>query len=306
MAEKYIRENKNSYVIIKNSKNYGKFQNLDDAIFLRDELIVNNWDLSLMDEIRKVNDEYLVVKVIDEKLHVLARYKKKPSLKAIEKLVKRQIRNPNNSRYGLNITKVFDTYVIKKQIAGDDYIFGYYDDFGDCEFVRNHLLDNQWNVGSFSQIEYDADADNYKVVEVIDDKVYVLGSFESESEINITECHKEFLNRISKHKFGLSSYPYLDELKDKIPQLEEKFNVKAQDDVWSFENAENPLNDIIFNLTPFQKSVYDVVDNSTIEEIEKSLARFKSKNFNQKIQKNLDDLVDLGLIYKSRDIYQKR
>ena len=305
MNRKYIRQNKNSHVINRNSRNYGKFQNLDDAIFVRDELIKNDWNLELIDEIYHFNDDYLVVKVIDGKVHLLAKYREKPSKKTIEKLVKKQIRNPNNSKYGLNITKVFDTYVIKKQIAGDDYIFGYYDNLEDAEFVRNFLLNHQWNVEEFSQIEYDGDLQNFKVIEVIDDEVYVLNSFKSIDEIDIENCHNEFLLKISKHKLGFATHNYLSKLTDKIPDLEDKFNTTLKDDIWDFKNAQNPL-DIIFNLTPFQKSVYDLIDNSTFDEIKKSLIRYKSGNFDEKIRRNLDELMDLGLIIENQNHYIRK
>ena len=161
-----------------------------------------------------------------------------------------------------------------RQIAGDDYVFGYYDKLEDAEFARNHLMDNMWDVKSFSQIQYDEDSKNYRVTEVIDDKVYVLGSFESKNDIDLDKIHAEFLNRITKHKLGLAEHQYLDELTDRIPELEEKFNTKAQDGMWEFKNTHDPLNDIIFNLTPFQKSVYDAVDDSTVGQ---AISQQKSK-----------------------------
>ena len=303
---KYIRKNKSSYAIVRSSINYGKFREIDDAVLVRDILIENDWNLDSIDEIHEADGKYYVLKAIDGKVHILSKSKTEPSQNEIAELVKKRMRNPNNSRYGLNITKVFDTFIIKKQIAGDDYIFGYYDRLEDAEFVRNHLLDNQWNVESFSEIQYDEDKDNYRVVEVIDDKVYVLASFEDEKSINLDEVHCEFLNRITKHKLGLAQYPSLDELTDRIPELEEKFNTKARDDVWDFKNTQNPLDDIIFTLTPFQKSVYDAVDNSTVEDIEKVLVRFRSGNFTQKIRKNLDELENQGLITKNQNHYIKQ
>ena len=273
MAEKYIRKNGDSFTIVKNSKNYGKFTSIDDAIFIRDLLINNSWDLNL-DDTYKMDDYYISLGVIDGKIHILDKSKNRPSPERVEKLYKKRLRNPNNSRYGLNITKIFDTFIIKKQIAGDDYIFGYYDNLSDAEFVRNHLLENDWNVMSFSQIQLDTENNSYRVIEVIDDKVYVLDTFKNSDEINLDRCREEFLNRISKHKLGLAQYPHLEELTDKIPDLEKRFNIKTADDVWDLKNTQNPLNDIIFNLTPFQKSVYDAVDASTVEDIEKSLIRF--------------------------------
>ena len=306
MSEKYIRENRNSYVISKSSKSYGKFQSMDDAIFARDLLVENDWDLDSIDEVQKVDDTYVITAVIDEKLYVIARFRKEPDDETIQRLIKKRMRNPNYSRYGLNITRVFDTFVIKKRIAGDDYVFGYYGSLADAEFVRNHLLENQWNINSFSQIMHDAENKNYKITEIICDKVYVLDTFTSIDEIDLDRVHEEFLTKISKHKLGLACYPHLDELTGEIPTLEERFNVKVHDDSWNLEDASDPMVDIIFTLTPWQKTVYDAVNDSTIEEIEKSLQRYRSKNFTRKIEKNLDELIEMNLISKNQEVYIKR
>ena len=306
MSEKYIRQNKNSCIIVKNSKTYAKIADLDDAIFIRDFLVKNDWDLSKTPQLLKKDDNYLVLTVYEDKINLLAKYRKRPDNGTIDKLVKKHKRNPNNSRYGLNITKVFDTFIIKKQIAGDDYIFGYYDKLEDAEFARNILMDNMWNVDAFDQIEFDEETNTYKVVEVIDDKVYILDSFDN-PDINLNEVHEEFLAKISKHKYGLSSYPHLDLLKNQIPRLEKEFDVRTKDETWNFEDLEeDPLNEIIFTLTPFQKSVYDAIDEkATFDEIKKSLIRYRSKNFEGKINKNLDELIDLKVIKKEGDSYTK-
>ena len=303
MGEKYLRENRNSFNIVKKSKIYAKVTDLDDAIFIRDLLIQHDWDLNMIPQIVKKGDDYLVLAVIDEKLHLLAKYKTPPNTLSIINLIKKFKRNPNNSEYGLNITRVFDTFVIKKQIAGDDYIFGYYDNFEDARFVRNFLLDNDWNVNAFRQIEFDDETHSYRVVSIIDDKVYVLGNFKFKSRIRLEETYEKFLAKILKHKYGLANYPHLDPLKDEIPYLESRFQVKARDGTWQLNNlGENtsPLNEIIFALTPFQQSVYDAIGKDTsLEQIEKSLIRYKSKNFTQKIIKNTDELIDLDLIIKT-------
>ena len=293
MSEKYIRQNKNSCNIVKNSRIYAKTKNLDDAIFIRDLLISNDWNLNSMPQIIQNNDNYLVLAVIDEKLHLLAKYKCEPSDETIEKLIKKHSRNPNNSRYGLNITRFYDTFIIQKTIFGDEYIFGYYNRLDDAEFVRNFLLDHNWNINEFKQIEFDDETNTYKVMEIIDDNVYVLDSFKSKENIDLDKVHEEFLTKISKHKERLSVYPHLDLLKDKIYELEIRFNVKLES---------SPLNNIIFNLTPFQKVVYDAVSqDSSLDEIKKSLIRYRSGNFEKKIIKNLDDLVDMDLIEKNDD-----
>jgi hypothetical protein len=306
MSEKYIRQNNGHYSIIRKSKGYGRFDSLDDAILIRNFLVENDWNIVEIENTIQIDDCWLVIGVIDEKIHILGRFNQRPSQKTINELYKKRLRNPNNSRYGLNITRIFDTYIIKKRIAGDDYIFGYYESLEDAEFVRNHLLENDWDVSGFSQIHYDEESDDYKVVEVIDDRVYVLDTFKSRSDINLQDCRRQFLNKIAKHRLGLEEHPSLDELREKIAELEEEFNMTVRDDTWELKDTSDPLNDIIFNLTPFQKSVYDAVDNSTVEDIEKSLVRFRSGNFTQKIRKNLDELEKMGMIYENNNRYIKR
>ena len=304
MDRKYLRENKSSFNIVKSSRIYAKVTEYDDAIFVRNLLIEHDWDLDEIPILVKNEDNYLVLAVIDEKLHLIGKYEKKPDSETIEKITKRFKRNPNNSRYGLNITRVFDTFVIKKQIAGDDYIFGYYDSLEDAQFVRNFLLDNEWDINRFGEIELDDETGNYKVVSIIDDNVYVLGTFTTD-DIDLKGVYSEFLARISKHRYGLSSHPHLDLLKDKIPELEDMFQVRVRDETWSFEDineSELVLNQVIFNLTPFQQSVYDAISKGTsFDEIKRALIRYRSKNFENKIQKNIDELMGMELVEKTGD-----
>lgn len=309
MGEKYLRENRNSFNIVKNSKIYAKITDLDDALFIRELLIQNDWDLNRIPQIIKKDDNYLVLAIIDDKLHLLGKYKTQPNTLAIINLIKRYKRNPNNSEYGLNITRVFDTLVIKKQIAGDSYIFGYYDNFEDARFVRNFLLDHNWDVNAFREIEFDDETHSYRVVSVIDDYVYVMGNFNFKSQINLEKVYAEFLAKISKHKYGLANYPSLDLLIDRIPELEDRFRVKTKDENWSFENIDENksiLNQVIFNLTPFQQAVLNSITSDTsFDEIKRALIRYNSKNFENKILKNIDELIELNLVEKTGDGYSK-
>ncbi|WP_458453514.1 hypothetical protein [Methanobrevibacter sp.] len=302
---RYIRENKNSYTIVKNSKSYGKFKTLDDAMLVRDILMRHDWNPELLPEVMETNNQYIALAVIDEKIHLLAKSKDKPSAHLRGKLIKKLKRNPNNSKYGLNITRVFETFIIQKQIMGDEYVFGYYDNLKDAEFVRNHLLDNRWNVDTFAQIMYDGDEDNFKITDIIDDKIYIIDTYQKRSDIDLEKSYEMFLAKIAKHSHGLASHPYLDELTGRISELEEKYGVLAHDENWNLENVQNPLSDAIFNLTPWQKTVYDAVDESSFEDIKKSLIRYRSGNFDEKIMKNLNELIWQGLVEKREKNYYK-
>lgn len=308
MSEKYIRQNKNSCSIVKGSKTYAKIDNLDDAVFIRDFLVDIDWDFDNVPDTIVKDEDYLVLTVYEDKVYILARYRQKPDKDVIANLVKKHKRNPNNSKYGLNISRILDTFIITKQIAGEGHVFGMYDDLQDAEFVRNFLMDHQWNVNEFSEIEYNEESNDYKVILVIDDYVYVLDSFKT-PQIDLDKTYEEFLVKVKKHKYGLADYPHLDRLKNSIRQLEDDLNITATDDMWIFEEGleeSDALSEIIFTLTPFQKSVYDAIDGRiTFDEIKQKLIRFKSGNFEEKINRNLNDLIDKDLVKKDGDYFQK-
>lgn len=310
MSEKYIRKNKNNFTVVKNSRTYGKYDSLDVAVFARDLLVSSDWQLdNIHDEIFEIDNGYLVFKVIDDKLFCLGQFSEKPTFDAISKLTRKKIRNPNNSKYGLNISRLFDNYIIKKQIAGDEYIFGVFDNLEDATFSRNFLLEHDWDVNAFGEIEFCDETDTYKIVEVFDDRIYILASYETlaEAEKNLENAKSEFLNKIFKHKNGLANYPHLDILTDRIDELENDFQLKTQDDFWNIGDVENPLEDIIFNLTPWQKIIYDNAgDEFTFPQLKVKLKRYESKNFDKKIQRYLDELQELNLIEKlDDDVYRK-
>ena len=310
MSEKYIRKNKNNFTVVKNSRTYGKYDSLDVAVFARDLLVSSDWQLdNIHDEIFEIDNGYLVFKVIDDKLFCLGQFSEKPTFDAISKLTRKKIRNPNNSKYGLNISRLFDNYIIKKQIAGDEYIFGVFDNLEDATFSRNFLLEHDWDVNAFGEIEFCDETDTYKIVEIFDDRIYILASYETlaEAEKNLENAKSEFLNKIFKHKNGLANYPHLDILTDRIDELENDFQLKTQDDFWNIGDVENPLEDIIFNLTPWQKITYDNAgDEFTFQQLKVKLKRYESKNFDKKIQRYLDELQELNLIEKlDDDVYRK-
>lgn len=310
MSEKYIRKNKNNFTVVKNSRTYGKYDSLDVAVFARDLLVSSDWQLdNIHDEIFEIDDGYIVFKVIDDKLFCLGQFSEKPTFDAISKLTRKKIRNPNNSKYGLNISRLFDNYIIKKQIAGDEYIFGVFDNLEDATFSRNFLLEHDWDVNAFGEIEFCDETDTYKIVVVFDDRIYILASYETlaEAEKNLENAKSEFLNKIFKHKNGLANYPHLDILTDRIDELENDFQIKTQDDFWNIGDVENPLEDIIFNLTPWQKIIYDNAgDEFTFQQLKVKLKRYESKNFDKKIQRYLDELQELNLIEKlDDDVYRK-
>ena len=68
MSEKYIRQNRNSFSVVFKSHNYGTFKNLEHAILIRDYLYEHEWNTeSIEDDFIKLNNRFIIIKVIDEK-----------------------------------------------------------------------------------------------------------------------------------------------------------------------------------------------------------------------------------------------
>ena len=134
MSEKYIQKRKNSYGIIRNSRVFASAGTLEDAIFLRDLLSGKDWNLDNFTlEMHLSHDRYVAVAKIDEKLYLLGKFDTKPNDDDLERIIKKIRRNPNNSKYGLNISRVFEIFMVKKQIAGEEHIFGLFDNLEDAK-----------------------------------------------------------------------------------------------------------------------------------------------------------------------------
>ena len=66
------------------------------------------------------------------------------------------------------------------------------------------------------------------------------------------------------------------------------------------------LNQIIFTLTPLQQSIYDSIgESASFEDIKKALIRYKTKNFDEKLNRNLEDLIEKNLIVFDNNFYKK-
>ena len=77
MKRKYIRQNKNSFSIVRANRTYAKLDDLDDALFLRDLLVENEWNLDSINQTYEYDGQYIVLAVIDDRIHVLLKSKEK-------------------------------------------------------------------------------------------------------------------------------------------------------------------------------------------------------------------------------------
>ena len=238
--------------------------------------------------------------------------------------IKYESKNPFNSRYGLYVYKSLGYYQVRKSIYGNHRLFGVYDNLDHAYFVRDFLMENEWDVTRFGEIEFNGQTQKFYVIKVID-RVFVLGEFDTfeEARDNATECYKDCLANIFKYKNGIEVHDDLNHLKWQFDQLYDEFDRTVEDnEFWLIDRLpkiEEPSKakkskytlESLYGLTPWQKIIRDEIrklDKSvfTFDELKNSLLRYKTKNFDKKVRKHLDELIDLDLVRcLGDDVYEK-
>lgn len=162
LIENDIYEESNKFIVKKEIHGkwvtFGSFDNLDDAIELRDELEDYGWpyrDEYKIDEIEKYifkeNDKFLVSKKIIGQDIVFGIF---DSLNNAKSFKRRLVQNAWNlnfytrpSKYGRYIKRVGKRFGIFKNVNGEDINFGYFKSVDEAIMFRNELIDNNWNMG---------------------------------------------------------------------------------------------------------------------------------------------------------------
>lgn len=255
------------------------------------------------------------------------------------------------SKYGTNVYKSRsgDSFFIRKSLGGKNFNFGYFDSLDDALFIKKLLIENGWDLTKFSNTDciYSNNGLFYVVV-ILRNKLKILDKFSSFSEaskyINSdsfngglekpNNIHQNNKNRyIVKNKnkfnifkringelinFGVYSTRE-DALKARDILIKNNWKVYSTDKESLFSQdfiSDNLMNKIIFNLTPWQKIIFDMINNFeeykfTKMDIIKYSANFKrfrsSKlDMDSKLIKILEELIDLNLLKKEKEnVYVK-
>lgn len=192
-GEQYIYKKSNKFRVSKsikgNKKIFGSYGTLEEAIFARDLLVKNDWNLDEIipsDNVIKFNDEFMVVTEFKGALKFLSRFKTHNDAKEnAAKLIMEFEKNPYGSKYGRNIYKREDYFDVKKSFNYNDILFGIYKNLDDATFARDLLLKYDWNLDDISNdcpVFFSKIHDQYIVVSIINDKVAIIKHYDSESD----------------------------------------------------------------------------------------------------------------------------
>ncbi|MDO5848510.1 MAG: hypothetical protein Q4P18_03155 [Methanobrevibacter sp.] len=337
---KYIYKNRvGKFMVQKNLDGvqniFGFFDAPDIARFVRDILIENDWNVDYFSShnIFEFNDEFYVFKVVrgyPKLMDVfsnlgdaeLANFDDKDILERREK----------------HIYKKNNVFVVNKHLDGANF-HAKFDNLDDAVALRDILNDVEWDMDYLEGLNNIIELNNHFWVFFMNDSLmlYVLESFDSlddalknrdslieEFEHEIVKKPKHDKN-IYKRRNGFSVVKRIDGVLTTFGTFDTREEaIEARDELmannWNRDEKEetlNPeeLNEIIFCLTPWQKIVFDAINelNSNtfrfedLKQFEKNFKRFTAPSkVDSKVLQNLDQLIDLGLLVRTdENTYQK-
>ena len=296
------------------------------------------------DHVIKFNGEFWVVTRFRGKLKFLGKFNTRNDAKGnVANLIKEFQGNPYGRQYGTYIYKIGEYFDVKKSINNKELLFGSYANLDDATFARDLLVMYDWNLMDILKggpIFFSKIHKQYLVVPVIDDKVVIINHYDSKIDalLNVGEDLEMYIKYQTKGKQAL--YRGDSKVNRYILKKHRKFwirkkidgelrilgpydtkwdAIEARDELelrgWQLHNHDEEsifydelddedYEDIIFNLSMWQKIVYDTIVRIgkvrfSLDDLlnHSYLKRYKSgKNFDEKVITHLNELIDWGLV----------
>ncbi len=322
---------------------YGYYPSYDEAVFIRKLLKDNNWDMDYFidNNIFQKDDEYVIIAKLDDKIRFLTTFDKYEDALNQRNNVIEDFEIKSHKRKAKYIYKVKNKYVIQKFHNGKMRVFGRYKAFTEAVNIKRLLIELNWDIskindsGNIFKIHKE-----YTVILEDSGQLHLLGIFHSYNEAlknrdkllydKISYLNSEFNHYSKKNKnirktkrgydvskringelivFGVYN-TYEEALKARDQLIENNWTIPEKP-----TEKSDDLNSIIFNLTRWQKVVFDVIENlgkkifqlEELEEFQSSFTRFTTPDkVSKKVKINVESLVNLGLLEKIDDKTYKK
>lgn len=283
-----------------------------------------------------LHNQYIVAAVLNDKLTVIEHYDSEDDAlnNACEDIEKRQKSSyKTGERYVVFNGKLFAVhyYAPNKKIE----YFGSFPEKIDAMSVRDILIENDWDLANIDENRIYEVNDYFWKLHIFEGVVKIMGKYESLSDAendlnNLSDVSFEKLydpenqyskiNRYITKRSGkywirksingkiqfLGPYDSREEAINARDDYEfNDWNINTDDDsIFAEDDGISPFINIVPDLSLWQKLIYDTivrlesVQFSFDELISHSfLRRYRAgKNFNEKVSKHLNELVDLGLV----------
>ena len=221
---KYITKEDGYYIVSREIKGkreiFGKFTTLEFARDFETNLIINSWNNYFPLNVSRFGKYlfkrrgkfYISRTVHGKKRHYESFDNLSDAIKAREELIE------NNWDFKTFKIKMrcdpyikinYDTFAIARYIDGKKYDFGLYDSYEDALFVRDILLENNWDyeqipidiLSSYVFIKYRRFLGEWEIINVIDDVLLSFGLFETR------ENAKKALNILIDNDWNTATVP---------------------------------------------------------------------------------------------------
>ncbi|WP_413862296.1 SPOR domain-containing protein [Methanobrevibacter sp. UBA417] len=247
---RFIKKEGNRYIISRfiNNENhiFGKFDTLDEAIEVRDELIIDNWGKFNLSSSNKYGryisfngNYYQIVKSVDGKQRCFGSYKNLEDAKKIrDQFIKEDWKYlPINSESNIVHTRL--GFSIYKRLNGNLNYFGSYSTKEEAIKAKNELIKNDWvikdNGDDNEVVEYEKniefDGEYYTIERFVYDKIRIYGIFKNfnqaktnKDKLKKSNWHGEYVIKTRKWKYGENIVPF-----DYVFQIKKEINGKIKD-----------------------------------------------------------------------------
>ena len=323
---------------------YGTYSSYDEAIFVRNILKEHDWDIDyfINNNIFKKDGEYVIFVKLEDRIRLLSTYDKyEDAVDQLDYMIEDFKVNKSHSRKAKYIYKVKNKYIIQKFYKGKMRVFGRFSTFDEAVTIKKLLTKLNWDISKIN------DEDNifkihgeYAVVLKDNEQLYLLGIFPTYEEAlkngnalisdkvtflnSVANPYSKKNKHIQKSSRGFSVSKRIDGDLINFGTYDTYDEAVAARDEFKADNwktNEKPtqesvdLNSIIFNLTRWQKVVFDVIENldkdtfnfDDLMKFRSSFTRFITPSkVEKKVKSNIEDLVNLNLLEKLDDETYKK
>lgn len=263
---KYIQKSHNKFVVVRVYNgvyhNFGYFDSFEEALECRENLVATNWgDLNIAHKMRygkyiAYNGiMYTVSKTLDNgSLNIFGFFDTlEGAVKQRDWLVENnwsRLEVPDDSKKYIH--KNGDKFLIYKKIDDELEYFGTYSSFEEAKYMRNKLIENDWDIPDESDIEWLSDflcydGEFYIIEKEVDENIRIYGVYKNKKQ---AISYEEFLinnDWDAPYAISTNEYPYGESIVpfDYIFILEDPNFKKEIGHYYSFKEALLAKNDLL-------------------------------------------------------------
>ena len=344
----YIYWNDFSYNVYKSGgdvkKYLGGYKNYEDAVFVRNILEENDWNVENLNSIYydKISGTFKIILIENNMVRVLDSFDSYQEAKYNMDYTYYTHRNKaflkNDKSYIWENNNLFSIY---RNMNNKKTYYGSFRLIEDARAAMNILQNHNWNVNSINLDRIYKIGDYHWVFYLPENYLKVIGKYDSFKDSYLEEnnkslyCKDDFnkkevnedrfvyprndggyviIKKIQGTQVSFGTYDSLIAARDARNEFEnEGWNYYIDDDSIFGDEYDNSFEKLLHNLSRWQKILFDAIcdidkEVFSFDEVKNNsyVSRYNLKNLDKKLDKHLSELVDIKLIKKVDENRYKR